>query len=65
MSFTVEYLEYFILILIRVTSMVAVAPFFNGREVPRRIKVAIALFFSFIITGMVDYTSLSYQGNMV
>lgn len=64
MKFTVEYLEYFIIIMIRVTSMIAVAPFFNGREMPRRIKVGIAFFFSLIIAGMVDYDSISYQGNV-
>lgn len=64
MSFTVEYLEYFILILIRVTSMIAVAPFFNGREIPRRLKVALAFFFSLMIVGMVDYNAIRYQGNV-
>lgn len=64
MSFTIEYLEYFILIMIRVTSMIAVAPFFNGKEMPRRLKVGMAFFFSLIIAGMVDYHSVSYQGNL-
>lgn len=64
MSFTIEYLEYFILVFIRVTSMIVVAPFFNGKEVPRRMKAMIALIFSFIIIGTVDYHSMEYQGEV-
>lgn len=61
MSFTVEYLEYIMLVFIRVASVVAVAPFFSGREIPRRLKASIALFLSIIVVSTMDYQTLSYQ----
>lgn len=61
MSFTVEYLEYIMLVFIRVASVVAVAPFFSGREIPRRLKASIALFLAIIVVSTMDYQSLSYQ----
>lgn len=61
MSFTVEYLEYIMLVFIRVASMVTVAPFFSGNEIPRRMKASIALFLSIIVVNTIDYTSVNYQ----
>lgn len=61
MSFTVEYLEYIMLVFIRVASLVAVAPFFSSREVPRRLKASIALFLSIIVVNTMDYTSVQYN----
>ncbi|MDO4166457.1 MAG: flagellar biosynthetic protein FliR [Eubacteriales bacterium] len=62
MSFTVEYLEYIMLVFIRVASVVVVAPFFSGNEIPRRLKAGIALFLTIIVMNTVDYTSVSYDG---
>lgn len=61
MSFTVEYLEYIMLVFIRVASVVAVAPFFSGREVPRRLKASIAFFLALIVVNTMDYTSVQYN----
>jgi len=41
LNFTVEYLEYILLVFIRVASVVFVAPFFGSSEIPRRVKVSI------------------------
>lgn len=62
MKFTIEYLEYLILIFVRVTSVVVVAPFFSARQIPRRLKATIALFLTLIIANITDYTTLQYTG---
>ena len=54
MNFTVEYLEYILLVFIRVASVVFVAPFFGSSEIPRRVKVAIAFFLSLTVMNQVD-----------
>lgn len=62
MKFTIEYLEYALLILTRISAMVFIAPFFNSTNIPRKIKVCISVFLSFIVMNMVDYTAVSYDG---
>lgn len=61
MSFTVEYLEYIILVFIRVASVVAVAPFFSVKDVPRRLKASIAFFLALIVVNTMDYNSVQYN----
>ena len=60
MNFTVEYLEYILLVFIRVASVVFVAPFFGSSEIPRRVKVAIAFFLSLTVMNQVDYKAVEY-----
>lgn len=62
MSFTVEYLEYILLVLVRITCIIAVAPFFNNTNIPRKVKVAISFFISIIVINTVDYTAVDYTG---
>lgn len=62
MSFTVEYLEYILLVLIRVASVILVAPFFSSSEIPRKVKAAIVFFLSLILMNTIDYHSVSYEG---
>lgn len=60
MSFTIQYLEYILLVFIRVTAIVVVAPFFGSNDYPRRIKGAIAFFFTLIVMQRIDYTAVEY-----
>ena len=60
MNFTVEYLEYILLVFIRVASVVFVAPFLGSSEIPRRVKVAIAFFLSLTVMNQVDYKAVEY-----
>jgi len=60
LNFTVEYLEYILLVFIRVASVVFVAPFFGSSEIPRRVKVAIAFFLSLTVMNQVDYKAVEY-----
>lgn len=61
MSFTIEYLEYILLVFIRVTAIVFVTPFFGATEIPRRLKAIIAFFFTLIIMNTIDYTAVQYE----
>lgn len=62
LSFTLEYLEYALLIFVRIASMVFVAPFFGNSSIPMRVKAGISLFLSLIVMNLVDYTAVSYSG---
>lgn len=64
MQFTVEYLEVILLVLIRIASMVATAPFFNLSSIPRKVKLGLAFFISVIALQAVDYTTVEYSGTL-
>ncbi len=64
MEFTVEYLEFFMLILVRIASMMIAAPFFSSTNVPRKVKVCIAVFFSVIALNMLEPDSVQYEGTL-
>ncbi len=59
MTFTVHNFEIFLLILVRITAFIYVAPFFSLRDVPQKVKVGFSLFFSFImfqtVSGDIQY----------
>ena len=50
-NYTFSYgdLEYFLLVLVRMASFIAAAPFFSMRGVPRQVKVSLALFLALIV----------------
>lgn len=54
LSFSVYDLEYFLLILTRVASFIAVAPFFSMRNTPLRVRVGLSVF-----TALLLYQSLT------
>ena len=62
MSFTVEYLEYALLVIVRISAIIFVAPVFNNRNIPVKVKVGISVFLGLIIMNLVDYTAVSYEG---
>ena len=62
MQFTIDYLEYFILVFIRIASMMVTAPFFNSNNFPRLTKMGLSFFFSLVAVGLMDFTGLSYDG---
>lgn len=61
-SFTVEYLEYIILIMVRVGTIIFAAPFYGNASIPMKVKAAIAFFLSMIIINTVEYDAVSYVG---
>ncbi len=66
MVFTVERLEIFILMLVRISAFMVTAPFFSSNNIPRRLKVAIAFFLSLVTYSMVEYESatIAYEGTI-
>ena len=55
-SFPVEELEYFLLVMTRISCFVFVAPFFSIGSVPSRVKIG----FSFFLSILVYYTTCRY-----
>lgn len=59
--FTIEGFDIFLLILVRITAFIYVAPFFSLRDVPQKVKVGFSLFFSIILFQAVPMEALQYQ----
>lgn len=59
-SFSLITFEYFLLIMVRITSFVVVAPFFNTPNTPARVKIGFAVFVSLLVFGVLPRTELVY-----
>lgn len=64
MSFTVENLEFYLLILVRISGFIFAAPFFSLSQVPVRVKAGISVFLGVIVGSMIEYTPLEYAGTI-
>ena len=62
MKFTVEYLEVFFLVMVRISAMVYIMPFFGDRSIPVKVKIAISFFLAVLVGNTVDYNAVSYTG---
>lgn len=62
MKFTIEYIEYAVLIITRISMIFFIVPFFGNVNIPVRIKIALSFFLSLIIMNSADYSAVSYQG---
>ena len=62
MKFTLEFVEYALLIIVRITAIIMIAPIFNSRNIPTKLKGIISLFLSLIVLNTVDYNAVSYEG---
>lgn len=60
-SFSYGDLEIFLLILVRVTSFVFVAPFFGGRQSPNLVKIGFSLLFTILLYGAVPFNPPDYD----
>ncbi|MCR4716848.1 MAG: flagellar biosynthetic protein FliR, partial [Lachnospiraceae bacterium] len=63
-SFSIHNLEFFLLILTRISTMISVAPFFNTKGVPGRTKIGLAFFLSILVATQMDYYDLAYQSTI-
>lgn len=61
-TFSLTDVETLLLILIRISCFVFVAPFFGTINVPRRVKVGLSVFISLLIYGSVDQEGIGYTG---
>lgn len=62
MSFTVESLEFYLLIIMRISSFVLTAPLFSHRSIPARVKIAISVWLSVVVISATPEISLEYTG---
>ncbi|WWR17016.1 flagellar biosynthetic protein FliR [Lachnospiraceae bacterium JLR.KK008] len=61
-SFSYDELEYFLLILVRITSFIHVAPFFGMNNTPRRVKISLGFFIAVLLYHMtMPHTPLVYH----
>ncbi|MDE7250978.1 MAG: flagellar biosynthetic protein FliR, partial [Lachnospiraceae bacterium] len=59
-TFSYTDLEYFLLIMIRVTCFVYTAPFFSMSNTPRRVRVGLSIFITLLLYQAVPHTELEY-----
>lgn len=62
LSFSLVTFEYFLMILVRVASFVAVAPFFGTNNTPYRVKVGFSVMVSLLLYQILPKTGLDYEG---
>lgn len=56
MSFTIENLEFYLLIIMRMSAFVMIAPFFGTTNVPVKVKAGLSVFLGLLMASMVEYT---------
>ena len=60
-TFTYADLEYYLLILVRITCFIYAAPFFSLNGVPRRAKIGFSIFLAYLIYTAVDRNEVVYN----
>ena len=60
-SFTYTDLEFFLLILVRVTCFVYIAPFFSMTNTPRNVRIALSVFIAVLLYQVIPGQELEYQ----
>ena len=61
-SFSMQDLEYFLLIFTRVTCFIFIAPFFSTQNTPRHLRVGLSFFITFILyTVMTPHQPVEYS----
>ena len=59
-SFSLHNLEYFLLIFVRISCFVYVAPFLGQSEVPRQVKIGLSAFVSLLLYNVLQRPELNY-----
>lgn len=62
MNFTVEQLEVFLLVFVRLSAFIYSAPFFSNSNVPYRLKAGLTFFVSAIVILILPTSSIKYAG---
>mgnify|MGYP004515321503 FL=1 len=62
MSFTIQNMEFYLLVLMRISGFVFAAPFFSYSSIPIRMKAAASFILAIVAIQMVPVVSVSYQG---
>ena len=61
MSISLEHLEFYILVLVRISGFILTAPLFSLKNVPQKVKVGLAVCLTIIISSVLPYESFSYD----
>lgn len=61
-TFSLDNFEIFLLILVRVSCFVYIAPFFGMVNVPGRVKIGLAVCITLLIRGFIDTSCVGYTG---
>lgn len=61
-SFSIEALEFFLLIVARMSAFIFTSPIFNQRTIPTRVKAGISVLLAIITYPLLDYNELTYTG---
>ena len=61
-TFSLANFEILILILVRISCFVYIAPFFGTRNAPSQAKIAFSFFVALLVYGFVDKTAIEYTG---
>lgn len=61
-TFSLVDFEYWLLVLVRLTSFIFVAPFFSQRGVPNQTKIGLACFTAILVYGIIPHPTLEYTG---
>ncbi|MCL2719156.1 MAG: flagellar biosynthetic protein FliR [Lachnospiraceae bacterium] len=60
-AFSYAQLEYFLLILVRITCFIYISPFFGMTNTPNRVKIALGLFIALFISRYIPHTEVTYN----
>ncbi len=61
MQFTVENIEFYLLILVRISAFVFTAPIFSATSIPRSVQAGISGFLTIVVASTIDYSPLTYN----
>jgi len=61
MTISLEHLEYFLLILVRISGFMVAAPVFSLRNVPMRVKTLLAIAISIVVFHVIPYEEVIYS----
>lgn len=61
MEITVEKIEFYLLILVRISTFIYSAPIFSIKSIPNKVKAAIAFFLAIMIGTVIPYEPLTYS----
>lgn len=62
MSISISQLEFFFMILVRISAFLYTAPFFSLKNVPRRVKTGLSVMIAFVLFQVLPYEPLVYDG---
>jgi len=60
MTFSIEHLEFFLLILVRISGFIVAAPIFSLRNIPMRVKTILAIAIGIVVFHIVPYNEVVY-----